>query len=130
MSKFEEAAQAAEEVLDILAKAFATGNIRFSFARRPDGEVVAVLGTTYGAKPFCRSRRLATPITTSSSRLRRRNEQIPIIMAFLYGLNVLLTPTVGKSQDISLRSPAFAKERMKEAEARRERRRNKRIKHR
>lgn len=52
MSKFEEAAQAAEEVLDILAKAFATGNIRFSFARRPDGEVVAVLGTTYGGETF------------------------------------------------------------------------------
>lgn len=53
-----------------------------------------------------------------------------IIRAFLHGLNVLLTPTVRKSQDISLRSPAFAEERMREAEARRETRRNKRIKHR
>ena len=52
MSNFKEAVQAAEEVLEILAKAFATGNIRFSFARRPDGEVVAVLGTTYGGKTF------------------------------------------------------------------------------
>ena len=52
MSKFEEAAQAAEEVLEILAKAFATGNIRFSFARRPDGEIVAVLGTIYSDQSF------------------------------------------------------------------------------
>ena len=51
------------------------------------------------------------------------------VMSLLYGLNVL-RPTVRKSQDISLRSPAFAEERMREAEARREMRRNKRIKHR
>lgn len=52
MVTFKETVQAAEEVLEILSQGFATNTIRFTFARRPDGEVVAVLGTTYEGETF------------------------------------------------------------------------------